>query len=202
MSMARPEGDSQPAGHVAVILCVLRVDLEHFALVFNVVVDVALAIGGGELGLAGHIDGGDDFARCGVDDRDVLAAAVEGPHGFGGGFVDDGVGIGAGGDGGDGGEVGAIEDHDRVASAIGDVADLAIGIERDAVGAVQAADGAEEFAAGGVDRVHMIAARDVDAMGGGVDEQVVPSAAVGELPLIENLIGTLRLRRKAWWQGR
>ena len=62
MSMARPEGDSQPAGQVCGDLVCVGVDLEYLALVFNVVVDVPLAVGDGELGLAGYGDGGDDFA--------------------------------------------------------------------------------------------------------------------------------------------
>ena len=44
---------------------------------------------------------------------------------------------------------------------------------------VKAADGAEESAGGGVDGVDVVTAGDVYAMGGRVDEEVVPSARIG-----------------------
>jgi len=56
---------------------------------------------------------------------------------------------------------------------------------------VKAADGAEELAGGGVDSVDVVTAGDVDAMGGRVDEEVVPPAGVGELPVVEDFIGAL-----------
>ena len=62
---------------------------------------------------------------------------------MGGRLEDDAVGVGSGGDGGDGGEGGAVKDDDGVAAAIGDVAELAGGIEGDAVRAMEVADGAE-----------------------------------------------------------
>ena len=119
------------------------VEADDFALVFDVVEDRALAVDGGKLGLAGQGDGGDYFLRGGVDDGDVMAAAIEGPDGLRGRLKDDAVGVLAGGDGGDSGEGGAVEDDHGVAAAVGDVAELAGGVERDAVGAVEAGDGAD-----------------------------------------------------------
>ena len=93
-SKARPLGDSQPAAATsAVSLCGAGVEADDLALVFDVVEDRSLAIDGGELRLAGQGDGGDDFLRGGVDDRCVLAAAVEGPDRLGGRLEDDAVGV-------------------------------------------------------------------------------------------------------------
>jgi len=40
-------------------------------------------------------------------------------------------------------------------------------------------------------RIDVVATRDVDAMGGGIDQQIVPPAIVGQFPLIEDLVGPL-----------
>ena len=58
---------------------------------------------------------------------------------------------------------------------------------------VQPADSANQFAVVGVDRIHVVAAGDVNAMGGGVDQQVVPPTGVSQLPVIENFIWSLSL---------
>ena len=198
-SKARPEGESQPAGQVAVTVVGAGVEADDFALVFDVVEDRALAVGGGELGLAGQGDGGDDLARGGVDDGDVVAAAVEGPDGLRGGLEDDAVGVGSGGDGGDGGEGGAVEDDHGVAAAVGDVAELAGGVESDAVGAVEAGDGADGFAGRGVDDVDARAVGDVEAVGAGIGEQVVPAALAADLPVVDDVVGLLR--DEEGWRG-
>ena len=78
-------------------------------------------------------------------------------------------------------------------AAVGDVTDFAVGVEGDAVGSVESADGADEFAAGGVDGVDVIAAGDVDAMRRRVDQQIIPAAGVGELPVVKNFVGSLCL---------
>ena len=65
-----------------------------------------------------------------------IAAAVEGPDGFGRGLEHNRVGIGAGWDGGDGGKTGTVEDHDGVAAAIGNVAEFSIRVERHAMRSV------------------------------------------------------------------
>ena len=69
------------------------VEADDLALVFDVVEDRSLAIDGGELGLAGQRNGGDNLLRGGVDYGGVLAAAVEGPDGLRGRLKDDGVGV-------------------------------------------------------------------------------------------------------------
>jgi len=167
------------------------VDFYDFIFVFDVVVDTSLPVGDGEFWLAGNRDGGDEFAGVAVDYGDVVAAAIKCPDGFGGGFPEDGVGIGAGGDGGGCGKGGAIEEHDGIASAVGDVARFSVGVEGNTVRTVKAADGAQKFAGGGVDGVHVVAAGDVDTMGGRVNKEVVPAAGVGETPVVEDLVGTL-----------
>jgi hypothetical protein len=59
------------------------VEANDFTLVFDVVEDDALAVDGGELGLAGEGDGGDDFPCGSVDDGGILAAGSKTmPSGF------------------------------------------------------------------------------------------------------------------------
>ena len=80
--------------------------------------------------------------------------AVEGPDGLGGPFEDDGIGTAASGNGGDGGQRGAVEDDHCVAAAVGDVTKFSGSIECDAVRAVQAVDGADEFTCLRIDNIH------------------------------------------------
>ena len=170
----------------------MGVEADDFAFVFNVVKDGAVAIDGGEFRFAGQGDGGDDFLGGGVDHRGILAAAVESPDGLRGRLEDDAIRVGSGGDGGDDGEGVAIKSHDRVATAIGDVAEFAGGVEGHAVGAVEMTDHANLFTALGIEHVNVIAARDEKAMGGGVDLQVVPPAGVSQLPVVNHMVGLLR----------
>jgi hypothetical protein len=77
------------------------VEADDLVFVFDVVENRSLVVDGGEFGLAGEGDGGNQLSRGGVNDGCVLAAAFEGPDGLGGGLKDDAVGIlAAGGDGG------------------------------------------------------------------------------------------------------
>jgi hypothetical protein len=167
------------------------VEADDLALVFNVVEDRSLAVDGGEFGLAGEGDGGDDLLRGGVDDGDVFAAAVEGPDGLGGRLEDDAVGVLAGGDGGDGGQGGAVEDDYGVAAAVGDVAEFAGCVEGDAVGAVEAGDGAHRFAGLSIEDFDAGAVGEVEAVGRRVGEQVIPAAVAADLPAVEDLVGLL-----------
>jgi hypothetical protein len=56
---------------------------------------------------------------------------------------------------------------------------------------LEAADGAEKLAIRGIEDIHVIATCDVDAVCGRVDEEVVPAAGVGELPVVQNFVGAL-----------
>ena len=76
---------------------VLGVDFDDLVLVFDVDVNVALAVDLRELGLTA--DGnrsGDDVVGLGVDRRGIAAAAVEGEDAMGDRLINDGVGIRAG----------------------------------------------------------------------------------------------------------
>ena len=44
----------------------------------------------------------------------------------------------------------------------------------------------------GVEHVNVVAAGDVQAVGGGVDNQIIPPAGVGQLPVVEDVVGLLR----------
>jgi len=80
---------------------------------------------------------------------------------------DDAVGVlAAGGDGGDGGQRGAVEDHNGIAAAVGDVAELAGVVKGDAVGSVQASDSANLLACGGVKNQNLGSSGDVELVYG------------------------------------
>ena len=170
----------------------MGIEAHDLIFVFDVDEDRAFAIDGRKLRLAGQRDGGNDFLRSGIDDGDIIAAAVEGPDGLRGGFKNDAIGIGADGDSGDGRQGLAIEDDDGIAAAIGDVAKVAGIVESDAVSAVQAGDGADGLAGLRVDDFHARPVSDVEPMRGGVGEQIIPSAFAAEFPVIQNVVGLLR----------
>jgi len=58
------------------------VDLDDFTGVFNIDKHLALAVGSGELRLPAEFNGAHQLARSGLEDRDILAAPVEGKHPF------------------------------------------------------------------------------------------------------------------------
>ncbi len=170
------------------------VEADDLALVFDVVEDRALAVDGGKLGLAGQGDGGDNIPRGGVNDGDVVGAAVEGPDGLRSRLENNAVGVLAGRDCSDGGEGRAVEDDHGVAAAVGDVAELAGRVERDAVSSVEAGDGADGFPCVGVNNFDPRAVGNVEAVRAGVRKQIVPSALAADLPVVDNVVGLLRPR--------
>jgi hypothetical protein len=176
------------------------IEVDNDVLVFDVVVYVAGAVDGWELGragqayccedLPGEIAGAGGITGGGADDGDVFAATIEGPDGLGGGLKDDGVRVlAAGGNGGDGGERGAVEDDNGVAAAIGDEAVFACCVEGDAVGAMKVGDGSDGLAGGCVEDLNAGAVGDVETMGGGIGEEVVPATFAADLPLVDDLVG-------------
>ena len=107
-----------------------------------------------------------------------------------GGIVDDAVGVGQRGDLAEGGVGFEVEDDDgAAAAAVGDEAAAGLGDDGYAVGDLLAGNVAEGFAGDGVDDQGVGAAGDEEAMAGGVDGEVVPSAfaadveGVGDLPV-------------------
>src|SRR5260370_18351987 len=69
------------------------VDLDHFAGVFDVDVDLAGAIHGAVLGLFADREGGDDLIVLGVDGGGVVGPAIHGEDALRLGFVAHGIGI-------------------------------------------------------------------------------------------------------------
>ncbi|WP_449424035.1 hypothetical protein [Rhodanobacter lindaniclasticus] len=110
------------------------VDLDQLGCVLDVVVDVAGAVGYGELRLAGQRDGGDHRAFRGVDHAGRVTAAIERQHVMRGFVVNDGIGLLAGADDGRQRlEHAQIELGDRGVRAIaGEAAPQVVG-DRDAV---------------------------------------------------------------------
>src|ERR1700759_4003229 len=74
------------------------IELSDGVFCLDVYIHIAFAIDGGELRLAGELDGRDDLLRVCVDYGGVVAATVERPNRLRYGFKDDAVGIGSGGD--------------------------------------------------------------------------------------------------------
>ena len=62
------------------------------------------------------------------------------------------------------------------------------------MGAMEAGDGADLFAGLGVDNHDLGAAGEVEAVGGGIDDQVVPAAIAADLPMVDDFVGLLRRR--------
>ena len=146
----------------------MRVDADDFIFVFDVVEDGALAVGDGELGLAGQRDGGDDRVRFGRNDGDVVGAAIERPDGLSDRLEQDVVRTGSDGDGGGDGKGGAVECNYCIGATVSDVAEAAGGGETcnqcDGVDAVKIGDRADGFTGVGVDDVDLVAVGDVEAM--------------------------------------
>lgn len=78
------------------------VDLDYLALLFEIVVNGALAVGNGEFGAAAQIHAAGDFGRCGVDDGRFIIAAIESEHSRGDGIENDAIRLLAGLDFGNG----------------------------------------------------------------------------------------------------
>ena len=146
----------------------------------------------GNSGLPGRGMVATTVLRFGVDDGDVVGAAVEGPDGLRDRLKEDVVRAGSGGDGSDDGEGGAVECNYRVAAAVGDVAELAGGVERDGVDAVEIGDGADGFAGVGVDNIDLSAVGDVKAMRAGIGDRIVPAAIAADFPVVDDVVGLLR----------
>jgi hypothetical protein len=90
----------------------------------------------------------------------------------------------------------AVEDDDRVSSAVGDVAELAVGVEGDAVRAFEAFDSADRLARRGVEDFDAAAVGDVKAVSRAVGKQIVPATFAADLPAVDDAIRTLRCNRE------
>ena len=63
------------------------------------------------------------------------------------------------------------------------------------MGAVEAGDGSDGFAGRGIEDFNAGAVGEVEAMGGGIGEQVVPAAVAADLPVVDDFVGLLQRPR-------
>ena len=168
------------------------VEADNLMLAFDVVVDVALAVRDRKLRLTGQRNRRHHFLRVRIYHGGVATASVEGPHCPGDRLVCDAIRIGAGGNAGHRLECPAIEDHDHIRAPVADVAVLSGCIQRNTVRALQPGDGADGFSAAGIDHFNPGTVRDVEAMGRGIRNEIVPAAIAADLPLRNEVIWALR----------
>src|SRR6266436_996038 len=154
---------------------ILRIENDHVRGLFGVDEHSALAIGDREFGLIAQGNRADDRAVRGVDYGGVLAAAIEGEDAFGGGIIDDGIGVSAGLGRAERLESLCVEDRDGVASAVADETAAEIGSNGDAMHAWRIGDVAFNGVGVGVHDDNVRGVRDVDAAGVAIDIDVVPA---------------------------
>jgi hypothetical protein len=130
----------------------LRVNFTDLVLVFNVEVDVPLPVDLRELRLASHRNSRCvDLSGLGVEHRRIVAAAIEGQHAVGRGFIDDGIGIGTGLDLAEYRKRLQIENRDIVVHAVAGKTAAQIICDGDAVDAVGPRNGPNHLVGRGVD---------------------------------------------------
>jgi len=165
----------------------LDVNAGDAVLILNVDEDVAVLVGGGELGLSIERDGGDDGGLDGIDEGDVAAASVESEEEVREGVVEDGVGIGSGFDLAGLLEGFEVEDGDGIGASIAGGGEAEIGGESDAVYALGVWNVSESFSGCRINRHDVGAAGDEEAIAVGVIGEIVPATfsrdgeTVGEL---------------------
>ena len=81
---------------MSLYLQALRIDLDNFAFVLDVVVDVAFLVANGKLRLAAQSDGSIHAACCSVDRGRILATSIEGKDAFRSRIIHDAVRIATG----------------------------------------------------------------------------------------------------------
>ena len=85
----------------------------------------------------------------------------------------------------------SIENYHVVASAIGDVAELAVCIKRDAMSSLHAGNGANSLTCCSVEHFNTRAMGNVEQVRARVREQVIPASSAADLPMINHLVGLL-----------
>ena len=195
VSIAMPDGSSHGAsGHLLSNRQRLRIDLHHLALVFDVDVDVALAIGRGELGLSFQRHGARQRSFLGVHRGGAGAAAVERENTLGCRIVNDAVRIHPGRNLAHLRERLHIENHHLVRRAIADESVIEFGRERDAMHQLQARDVAGHFAFLAIHHIHFGAVRNEHAARRGIGGQVIPEAIAGNTDFPDLMVAALRER--------
>lgn len=166
----------------------LRVKLDEGTLVFEIDENLAFSIGGAEFRFAPEGDGGDEFARRGVNGRGAGGVTVKGEGALGEGIVDDAIGVVVGFGIAEGFERGKIE-HGGIGSAAvcGETLIEFVG-QSDAVDALCVWNVADDFALVGIDDDNVGAARDEETMRGGIDFEIVPSASTTELYFLNEMV--------------
>jgi hypothetical protein len=167
------------------------VEANDLALVLNVVVDVAFAVGHRELRLAGQFDGGDHLIVARVDDADAVSTAVEGPHGLRCGIEDGAVRMIADRNGLLDGVGFAVELRDLIRAAVSDVSIFAVARKDDAVRAVQAGNVGDLLALAGVHDHDVVAAGNVEQLRLRINGEVVPSSIAAQFPFVLDVPGSL-----------
>src|SRR5581483_8200632 len=158
------------------------IDGGKFAFVFDVHEHGAFGIAGSEFGFAVEFDGGKNFAFIGVDHAGILAAAVEGEDSFGGGIIEDSIGIIADFDlRSHRRERFDVENGDGAFTPVAGKAFSEIRSERDAVNAGRVGNIAYRFARLGIEDDHVRATRDENAVRIGISGEIVPAPFTSEL---------------------
>src|ERR1700756_4576218 len=137
------------------------VNVERFVFLFEIDVEIALAVGGAVFGPAAEINGAGNGAIGGVEDADAVAFAIHDVEALGERFVDDGVGLLAYFDFGKGFQRFQVKGNDGIGFDGGDVAAAEFGGDGHAVGARGVWNGAYEGQGIGVQNIHLRGVGDV-----------------------------------------
>ncbi len=157
-----------------------RVELDEGTLVFEIDEDFAFAIGGAEFRFTAEGDGGDEFARRGVYGRGGGGVTVKGEDTLGEWIVDDTIGVLVGFYIAEGFERSEIEHGGIGGVAVRGETFIKFVGEGDAVDTLCVWNVVDDFALIGIDDNNVGAARDEEAMRGGIDFEIVPSASATE----------------------
>ena len=168
-----------------------RVDAHDLAAVFDVDVDISLAIGHAGLRLAAEWNRAHNFPGGGIDHRAVLGFGVEGVHALGRRVVQDGVGTLAHFHLVEHLQRLEVEDGEHVVAAAGDESAAQFRSERHAMNSGEVGDVAGGFQRLGVDHHDVSAAGDEQTIGIAVVGEVVPTAFAAEFDAVGQLVGLL-----------
>ena len=166
----------------------LRIVVDDFGFFFEVDESVAFAVDDGGFCAAAEIHLADHFLFLRIDGGDDLAVSVADEDAVELGVIEDEVGVVRDLDGLQRLEGVGVEDGDGGVAAVGDESDVLFGNDGDAMDAGSGLHGAEFFAAVGVEDVDLCAVRDVQAVGGRVEDDVVESAVAGDGIVFGDLI--------------
>src|SRR5467141_877671 len=174
---------------------VMRIEMMELGGVLVVHIDRALAVSDGEFGPAAQSYRADNRAIRGVDRGGVFAAAVEGEDALADGIVDDGVGIRVCFDGAEGLQRLEIEDGYIVRTAVAGEAAAEIGSDGDSMDALGVGDVANNGVGVRIENDDVRAARDVDAAGVTINENVIPAAVAADRDGLDDVIAAGAGRR-------